>query len=1110
MYLQIKRAIMASLLSMICFVAFAQQTVTGTVKDATGEPMIGVTVLLNGQAAAVTDIDGNFTIKAEPKDVVKVSYIGYSDQQVTVGNKTSLEIVLQEDSQTLNEVVVVGYGTMKKSDLTGSVSSVNTDQLNAKGTSSPIASLQGSVPGVNITQSSGRTNGGFNVEIRGKSSTNDDLKPIYVIDGVVCDDMDFLNPQDIERIDVLKDASSTAIYGSRATAGVVMVTTKSGAGVSKRGQQKPTVSYDGYVGVVKTARMPDFMSGEEFYKFRFLKFLTYAEGGSATALSGQPGYTMGTYPQMALWKTDAENPYGGYGVMKQMLQNGQTYNWPDEVTRTGFQQNHYLAVSGTAGENNDVSYHFGVGYNQEKGVYRGDDSKKINFKGSVDAKLYKWLTGGFSFNVARQENNYADDNGVQYAYRMNPFMNPYNEDGSISTNPGNNSSMGSDPGYQFSDSASPLVLLSNQTKTRETWRLLGNFYLQIQPIKEVTIKSTFAPNFSQYRQGTFNEANDLIKGYEDKDGTGDGNRAIHQTHRNFSWTWTNQVNFNKTFNEVHSVDFLALNEVIASNSENLQVTARRVLPGSDWYNVGSANDPSKTVSTSSFTENSMISWAFRGNYTYAGKYMATATIRWDGSSKFADGHRWGSFPSFALAWRASEEEFLKKVDWLSNLKLRLSYGVTGNNSGIGNYDTQQTVASGVNYYPFGGTYYSGYYPSKVVDKLLTWEKSHELNFGIDFGFLKNRISGSIDIYQKTSKDLLYEVTLPLEAGWDYSENSLKTMTTNVGKVQNKGIEIALTTVNIENQDWRWETTFNFAHNKNKIKEINGTGESLPTNGLFIGEPFNNVYQYNWVGIVSDRNMVVPDNDAARNNGFTPGATVKESDYYYKVYGWTEGNPIIEDLDGDGEIKDGYINDSNPEKRGDKMVFRKEPSWTGSFTSNLSWRDWDFAFSIYTKQNYKVLSNFYEEYIAYGSSSRGYNMLNVDYYIPAGTLIDCDGVTADGTYINPVYQQQTHYGEYPFPNNGGSNNGMNTDKYLGNANKVTDASFVKVKYITLGYTFPKKWINKIGIQKLRLYCTVTNPFVFTKYKGFDPEWADATNKNDGPSTVTWQFGASLKF
>ena len=1097
MYLQIKRAIMASLLSIFCFVAYAQQAVTGTVKDATGEPMIGVTVLLNGQAAAVTDIDGNFSIKADPKDVVKVSYIGYTDQQITVGNKTSLDIVLQEDSQTLNEVVVVGYGTMKKSDLTGSISSVNTDQLNAKGTSSPIASLQGSVPGVNITQSTGRTNGGFNVEIRGKSSTNSDLKPIYVIDGVVCDDMDFLNPQDIERIDVLKDASSTAIYGSRATAGVVMVTTKSGAGVSKRGQQKPTVSYDGYVGVVKTARMPDFMDTNEFYKYRFLKFLTYAEGGSATALSGQPAYTMGTYKQMALWKTDAENPNGGYGVMKDMLRRGVSYDWPKEVTRNGFQQNHYLAVSGTAGENNDVSYHFGVGYNQEKGIYRGDDSKKINFKGSVDAKLNKWLTGGFSFNVARQENNYADDNGVQYAYRMNPFMPIHNADGTVIDKPGSYVNMGSDNGYQFSDQVSPLILLDNQTKQRETWRLLGNFYLQVKPIKEVSIKSTFAPNFSQYRQGTYNEANDLIKGYEDNKGEGDGNRAIHQTHRNFSWTWTNQVNFNKTFNDVHNVDFLALNEVISSNSENLQVTARRVQPGSNWNNVGSTTAPSKTEATSSYTENSMISWAFRGNYTYAGKYMATATIRWDGSSKFASGHRWGSFPSFALAWRASEEEFMKKIDWLSNLKFRLSYGVTGNNSGINNYATQQTVGSDGNYYPFGGTNYTGQYPSGIVDKLLTWESSHELNFGIDFGFLNNRISGSIDIYNKTSKDLLYDVTLPLEAGWDSSNNSLKKMTTNVGKVQNKGIEFTLTTVNIENQDWRWETTFNYAHNKNEVKEINGTGQSLPADGLFIGEPFNNVYQYNWIGVVTDRNMVVPNNDAAKNAGFNPGDVVKESDYYYKVYQWTEGNAIIADLDGNGTIDDK-----------DKQVFRKDPIWTGSFTSNLSWRDWDFSFSIYTKQGYKVASNFYDEYLNFGD--RGRMKLNVDYYIPAGTLIDCDGVNADGTYINPVYQQQTHYGDYPFPNNAAASSGVGSAQWLSAANKVTDASFVKVKYITLGYTFPKKWINKIGISKLRLYCTVTNPFVFTKYKGFDPEWADATNKNDGPSTVSWQFGASLKF
>jgi hypothetical protein len=307
----------------------------------------------------------------------------------------------------------------------------------------------------------------------------------------------------------------------------------------------------------------------------------------------------------------------------------------------------------------------------------------------------------------------------------------------------------------------------------------------------------------------------------------------------------------------------------------------------------------------------------------------------------------------------------------------------------------------------------------------------------------------------------------------------------------------LTTVNIENQDWRWETTFNYAHNKNEVKEINGTGQSLPADGLFIGEPFNNVYQYNWIGVVTDRNMVVPNNDAAKNAGFNPGDVVKESDYYYKVYQWTEGNAIIADLDGNGTIDDK-----------DKQVFRKDPIWTGSFTSNLSWREWDFSFSIYTKQGYKVASNFYEEYLNFGD--RGRMKLNVDYYIPAGTLIDCDGVNADGTYINPVYQQQTHYGDYPFPNNAAASSGVGSAQWLSAANKVTDASFVKVKYITLGYTFPKKWINKIGISKLRLYCTVTNPFVFTKYKGFDPEWADATNKNDGPSTVSWQFGASLKF
>ena len=1077
-------------------VAFAQGlTVSGTVIDDFGEPVLGANVIVKGTVnGATTDIDGNYSIQDVAKDaVLRVSFIGYAEQEIPVNGRTTIDITLAEDAEMLEDVVVVGYGTMKKSDLTGSVSSVSTDKLNAKGAPSVMGNLQGSVPGVNITQSSGRAGGGFNIEIRGKSSHNSNTHPIYVIDGVICDDMDFLNPQDIERIDVLKDASSTAIYGSRATAGVVMITTKSGSGVNKN-ESKPSISYEGYYGVSQVARMPEFMDGKEFYNYRFLKFLTYAEGGSANPRSGQPAYQMGTYEQMALWKTDDSYAAGGYARLKYMMENDMTYDWPDAVTSNGSQQNHYVAVSGTAG-GGEVSYHMGIGYNDEQGIYKDDQTQKINIKGSVDAKITKMVTGGFSFNLARQTNDYADDNGVQYAYRMNPFMQPYNADGVRNEKPGNFEAMGSDNGYQFSDQASPLLLLENQTKNRQTWRVLGNVYLQIKPMDGLSLKTTFSPNFNTYRLGTFNGESEYVKGYEPAAGGGDGNRAVNTQYRGFSWTWTTQANYSKTFGGSHNVDILALNEVTSSSNENLSVTARQVLPGSEWYNVGSSADKTMGDYSSSYSEASMISYALRANYSYKGRYMLTGTVRWDGSSKFADGHRWGSFPSFAAAWRISEEDFMESTkDWLSNLKLRLSYGVTGNNDGVGNFATQQTVATG-HYYPFGGVHFNGAYPSGVVDKLLSWESSTEYNAGFDFGFFNNRVSGTFDVYQKEATDLLYDVQLPLEAGT--VNGNPKGMKTNVGKVQNRGIELSLTTVNIENKDWSWTTTFNFAANQNELKEINGTGEDMPGSSLFIGKPINNVYTFQWDGIVDDRDMKVPDTQIARDNGFTPGQTVKSYDYYYKCYGLTEGNAIISDLNGDGKFDDN-----------DKKVYSSDPSWTGSFTSNLSYKEWDLSFSVYAKQNFTVSSSFYGEYLNWGD--RGRNHLQVDYYIPAGTLIDCDGLNPDGTYINPVYQQQTHYGSYPFPNNGAANSGVGAANWLDDTNKLTDASFVKVKNITLGYTFNKNVLKHIGLQKLRLYCTVTNPFVFTDYKGFDPEWAGASNKNDGPSTITYQFGASVKF
>ena len=1090
------KAFRMALTLMFCFIVgtISAQTVNGNVVDETGEPVIGATVLEKGtKNAVITDFDGNFTIKTQGGKVLTISYIGMVSQDVNIAGKTNVNVVLKEDANTLQDVVVVGYGTMKKNDLTGSVSSVNTEQLNAKGAPSVLANLQGSNPGVNITQTTGR-GGSYSIEIRGKSSINSKTTPLYVVDGVMCDDIDWLNPQDIERIDVLKDASSTAIYGSRATAGVVMVTTKSGTTVNNK-VSKPTISYDGYYGWSKTARMPEFMTGQQFYDFRFMKFLTYAGNGSTATSqsSAHPVYQIGgAVLEQCLLREDVGS--GNY-VMKEMLANGSTTDWPDLVTQNGSQQNHFLAVSGGS---DAINYHFGVGYNGQEGVYKGDKSNHINFKGSVDAKINKVITAGFSFNAARIQNEYANDAAIQSAFRMNPYMNPYDAEGNLNAKPGNYQALGTCSSYQFSDEPNPLLKMMSTSKERETWRLLGNVYLKFDIIKGLDFKTTFSPNYNYYRLGYF-------EGYKDENGnfydsSVEQNAANLTNNRSFSWTWDNILNYNTTIAEDHNIGVMLLFSQEAANSEKTYIEGNDLMDLTDWWNMGTAQRSDGTTgltdgSSTSYGESSMTSYAARLNYGYKGRYLLTATIRRDGSSKFTKDNRWGTFPSAAAAWRISEEPFMEKVDWLSNLKLRFAYGVTGNNTGILNYDTQQTLSSPISY-PFGDKYSTGYTASKIVNQDLKWETSTEYNLGVDFGFFGGRINGSIDVYQKTSKDLLFEVKLPLVSGGG-------TMVTNVGSVRNTGVEVALTTVNIENKDWRWETTFTFAHNKNKVREINGTGDRLLGTGtmdnLFVGYSANNVYAYEWGGIVTDRDMIVPDNVAAKNAGLTPGSTMKEYDYYYKVYGLTEGQPWIVDQNGDGSI--------DPD---DRAIQSMDPKWTGSFTSNLSWKNWDFSFSLYAKVGYKVYSSFLTSNIG-DLADRGRQKLNMDWYIPAGTLIDCDGVNADGTYINPKYQETTHYGEYPFPNNGGSSGGVGRQSGEWNQAKgVVNASFLKVKNITLGYTFDKNFLNKFGCKHLRLYATVTNPFVITTFKGFDPEWGGAGVKQDGPSTVNYQIGASIKF
>ena len=1062
----LKKVLTSLILSVSCLLAYAQQTVSGTVIDDAGEPLIGVSIQVKGTTTgSITDFDGNFTLdNVAPSDILVFSYVGYASKELPVGNQKVLKVTLSEDTEVLDEVVVVGYGQMKKNDLTGSVSSVGNEAITSRGTTGVVEALQGSVAGVNISQASGRVGGSFDVEIRGKSSTNSDTKPIYVVDGIICDDIDWLNPQDIARIDVLKDASSTAIYGSRATAGVVQVTTKSGSSEGKK-ETKPSISYDMYVGWVNPARMNSLMKPQEFYDYRFTRFLGMTDGV-------QPIYSMGAgFGQMALQTTSTSDEYR----LKTFLKEGMTTDWTQMVLRRGFQQNHYVAVNGSS---EHVAYHFGVGFNQDKGIFVGDEQKRINLKGSIDATINKYVQAGINFNLSFMGNDYTNDDAVSHAFLMNPFNQPYDKDGNRNEQPGLNSAVGTD-GNQFTSELNPLRYLEHQEKSKESWRALGNVYLQIVPVKGLVIKTLFAPNFSTYRLGMAQTPDPLEKNYTDY--------FVELTnYRDFQYTWDNTISYSETFAEKHSVNLMGLFSMTGDNYENYFWKFTNPLENTKWYNMPSG-EYDATSSKSNYSEYSMMSWALRANYSYAGKYMVTATVRGDGSSKFAKGNQWGYFPSVALAWRMSEETWMQEADWITNLKWRLSYGMTGNNSGIGNYDTQQILSDPI-YYPFGGSYSTGYFVNAIVDQNLTWETSKEWNAGLDFGFLRDRITGSVDFYNKTSEDLLYKVELPLEAGGG-------TVTTNVGSVLNRGVEVSLKTVNVETAGVHWETTFTLAHNTNRVLEINGSGTDLPNDGLFIGQPINNVYNYEWNGIVSDREMTVPDNVIAVEKGFTPGENVRECDYYYACYGWSEGAPIVVDQNGDGKLTDA-----------DKKVYSSDPKVTGSLSSTLTWKGLEFSFTLYGRYGGIVKSNFYSQYQDY--SDRGKQHMSFDYYIPAGTIIDCDGVNPDGTYINPVYQESTHYGSYPFPALYGSS-GMYAD-WNKNLNTMVDISYLKVKNITLAYSLQKKELEKIHLQKLRFYITVTNPFVATQYRGFDPEWAHASLKNDAPSTINAQIGMSLKF
>lgn len=589
------------------------------------------------------------------------------------------------------------------------------------------------------------------------------------------------------------------------------------------------------------------------------------------------------------------------------------------------------------------------------------------------------------------------------------------------------------------------------------------------------LKTTFAASLTTDREGLYESS--LADANYKKPAV-----ANVENNHSITYTWDNQVSYKFTVNNDHVFDLMGLFSVYGGNTEDYTVNTSGYNYDYDWYNLGAATSTGEgsTKVSSSYQELTMLSAATRANYSYKNKYLVTATIRTDGSSKLAKGNKWKTFPSVALGWRMTEESFMAGTrNWLSYLKLRVSFGYTGNNN-ISPYQTQ-TLANVTTYYNFGTTNSQGVASGAPASSTLTWEKTRELNFGLDYGFLNNRINGSIDLYDRLSSDLLQSITLPLESGGG-------SMIENLGEVSNKGIEALLNAAIIETKNISWSVNATFTANKNQIKDLFGnktngyTYINSNTQKWIVGKNINSIYGYVYDGVWTA-------------DGINAAIAVKDP----RV---VNSSGIVVACEGQAKVKDFNGNGIDPSDR--QVQGHSDPSWTGGFGTTITYKGFDFTMNLYTAQGMTVFSPFMEEFT--NLSDHGRNKLKMDYYIPTGTsIIGSDGLfTIKGTSHNSQ--------SYPMPTLTGGGTYWHTPKETANdmPGSWVDASYVKIRNISLGYT-PRIRNKDIGIHSLRVYCNILNPFVFTQYKGFDPEWAGASmNKDNGPGTITYQFGIDFNF
>lgn len=994
---------------------YGQNIVSGNVTDGDGSPLIGVSVQIKGSSAGViSDLDGRFAIVADNGEVLTFSYIGYNTKEITVkGN--SMNVVLDEDLKAIDEVVVVGYGTQKKVNLTGAVSSISSDDLADKPVMSTAQALAGLAPGLSVVSNSGKPGSGATVKIRGTGTfSNAGTDPLVLIDGI-SGNIDDVDPNDIQSISLLKDAASAAIYGNRAANGVILIETKKGA------QGKTSINYNFSLGWQKAAELPDFLPSWDYAAYYNM------------AMENMGLVNAYTDEEIQKFKdgSDPDN-YPNVNHLKWLLESG-----------SGFQHQHNLSIRGG---NATTTYNMAIGYRMQNGLTAETSNERMTALLSLQSQLTKSLS--LSLSVNAYNNKYKAPNGepqsidgiIGYSVREAPVYAGKKSDGSF--------------GYQ--DNYSPEAWLAGESFVENISRnVSASASLKWQtPIDGLAVSGKAGLNYwtkydKSYRAKTY---------FDDSKTVGPSTLSIWTANNTYT-TLEALVNYEKLINR-HSLKFLAGTSVEQSVNRGLE-GSRNTFPNNYLYELG-AGDASTAANNSTLEEYSLASFFGRVNYSFDDMYLLEVNLRYDGSSRFAEGNRWGLFPSVSAGWRISEEKFWKQsgiAGILDNLKLRVSYGVLGNQN-IGVYPYQQTYDLGHNY-PLGNpaTLVSGAYVSSYKNQDITWEKTAISNVGIDFGLLNSSLNGSIEYFYKYTSDILAPVEAAGIMGRSVGES-------NVGAVSNRGIEVNLSYNGHVGKDFRFSFSPNFTWVKNEVEKLsNGATEEINNNRI-VGQPIGIIYGYKTDGLFVDQEEIdnAPEQLVGKSS-LKPG--------YVKYM----------DISGPDGVPDGKV-----DAQYDRTVLGSTtPKFYYGLTLTATYKGFDFSALLQGLGGYQRLIGSYMAYAFYNGGQ-----------IQRWQADNC------WTTENP-----NKWAEYPRIETLNMNNtNLQTSDYW-----MRNASFLRVKNIQVGYTIPKQMTKRIGIDQIRVYFSGQNLFSFNSfYKGWDPE--NEIGTGDAPSyypiTAVYSFGLNLKF